>query len=103
MWTVSGLVSNANVCAVLVLRRQRCRWTVSGWYLTRMFCFQAPAIAKTSSFTPSLRAAEPVARAGRAAALRAPATIVMAEAKKSVRKLFKLVFDRKVRAVLPKQ
>ena len=44
-------------------------------------------MAKTSSFTPSLRAAEPIQAATGRATLRLPQTIVMAEAKKSVKDL----------------
>ena len=48
---------------------------------------QAPAVAKSSSFTPALRAAEPVVGATGRAALRMPKVTMMAEAKKSVKDL----------------
>ena len=49
---------------------------------------QAPAVAKTSSFMPALRSADPVLGATGRASLRMPTqTIVMAEAKKSVKDL----------------
>ena len=49
---------------------------------------QAPAVAKTSSFMPALRSADLVVGATGRASLRMPTqTIVMAEAKKSVKDL----------------
>lgn len=48
---------------------------------------QAPAVAKTSSFTPALRSADPVVGSTGRATLRMPKVTMMAAAKKSVKDL----------------
>ena len=50
---------------------------------------QAPAVAKSSTFTPALRSAEPTAvgATGRRARLQMPKVTMMAEPKKSVKDL----------------
>ena len=79
-------------CAIMVAPVRRC-WCVGRGTsaASDYLCYvvrQAPAVAKTSSFMPALRSADPVVGATGRASLRMPKqTIVMAEAKKSVKDL----------------